>query len=63
MFLTVTYAIPMVIMLVCYTSMGRELWGSRSIGEHTERQMESMKSKKKVSFFTTKPNGIFEYKY
>uniref|UniRef100_A0A336K3G4 CSON002393 protein n=1 Tax=Culicoides sonorensis TaxID=179676 RepID=A0A336K3G4_CULSO len=47
-FLTVTYAIPMVIMLVCYTSMGRELWGSRSIGEHTERQMESMKSKKKV---------------
>lgn len=50
MFLTVTYAIPMVIMLVCYTSMGRELWGSRSIGEHTERQMESMKSKKKVSF-------------
>ncbi|XP_063703924.1 tachykinin-like peptides receptor 86C [Culicoides brevitarsis] len=47
-FLTVTYAIPMMIMLVCYTSMGRELWGSRSIGEHTERQMESMKSKKKV---------------
>lgn len=29
--------------------MGRELWGSRSIGEHTERQLESMKSKKKVS--------------
>jgi hypothetical protein len=28
--------------------MGKELWGSRSIGEHTERQLESMKSKKKV---------------
>lgn len=29
--------------------MGRELWGSRSIGERTERQMESMRSKRKVS--------------
>lgn len=38
----------MLIMIVCYTLMGRELWGSRSIGEHTERQFESMKSKKKV---------------
>lgn len=28
--------------------MGRELWGSRSIGEHTERQLEAMKSKRKV---------------
>lgn len=38
----------MLIMIVCYSLMGRELWGSRSIGEHTERQLESMKSKKKV---------------
>jgi ribosomal protein S30 len=29
--------------------MGKELWGSGSIGEQTERQKESMKSKKKVS--------------
>lgn len=47
-FLILTYGIPMLIMIVCYSLMGRELWGSRSIGEHTERQLESMKSKKKV---------------
>lgn len=49
-FLILTYGFPMLVMICCYTSMGRELWGSRSIGEHTERQLESMKSKKKVGF-------------
>lgn len=44
----VTYGCPMLVMVVCYTLMGRELWGSRSIGEHTERQLEAMKSKRKV---------------
>lgn len=39
----------MIIMLVCYSLMGRELWGSKSIGEHSQRQNESVKSKKKVS--------------
>ncbi|XP_055387751.1 tachykinin-like peptides receptor 86C [Condylostylus longicornis] len=46
--LILTYGIPMLVMLVCYFLMGRVLWGSRSIGENTERQIESMKSKKKV---------------
>ncbi|KAI8129157.1 Tachykinin-like peptides receptor 86C [Lucilia cuprina] len=46
--LVITYGIPMVVMLICYSLMGRVLWGSRSIGETTERQMESMKSKRKV---------------
>lgn len=39
----------MVVMIICYTVMGRELWGSQSIGETSERQTESVKSKKKVS--------------
>ncbi|CRK88961.1 CLUMA_CG002658, isoform A, partial [Clunio marinus] len=47
-FLVLTYVIPIVSMLICYTLMGRELWGSRSIGEHTERQLESIQLKKKV---------------
>lgn len=47
-FLVLTYGIPMLIMIVCYTIMGRVLWGSQSIGEHTQRQIESIKSKKKV---------------
>ncbi|EDW80958.1 uncharacterized protein Dwil_GK11283 [Drosophila willistoni] len=46
--LILTYGIPMIVMLICYTLMGRVLWGSRSIGENTDRQMESMKSKRKV---------------
>ncbi|KAH8341826.1 hypothetical protein KR059_001037 [Drosophila kikkawai] len=46
--LVLTYGIPMIIMLICYSLMGRVLWGSRSIGENTDRQMESMKSKRKV---------------
>lgn len=40
---------PMIVMAVCYTLMGRELWGSRSIGELTQRQIDSIKSKRKVS--------------
>lgn len=47
-FLVLTYAVPMLVMVVCYTLMGRELWGSQSIGEHTERQRESVRAKKKV---------------
>ncbi|XP_011313057.1 tachykinin-like peptides receptor 86C isoform X2 [Fopius arisanus] len=47
-FLGVTYLIPMTVMAVCYTLMGRKLWGSKSIGEHTQHQKESMKSKRKV---------------
>ncbi|EDW42708.1 GM26156 [Drosophila sechellia] len=46
--LVLTYGIPMIVMLICYSLMGRVLWGSRSIGENTDRQMESMKSKRKV---------------
>lgn len=47
-FLIVTYAIPVVLMIACYTGMGRVLWGSRSIGEMTQRQVDSIKSKRKV---------------
>lgn len=47
-FLVLTYGIPMLIMVVSYTIMGKELWGSRSIGEQTQRQKEAVKSKKKV---------------
>lgn len=41
----------MVLMTACYTAMGRVLWGSRSIGEMTQRQIDSIKSKRKVSIF------------
>ncbi|XP_065351029.1 tachykinin-like peptides receptor 86C isoform X2 [Cloeon dipterum] len=44
----VTYVVPMVAMAGCYSAMGRELWGSRSIGELTQRQIDSIRSKRKV---------------
>jgi hypothetical protein len=43
----------MTAMVCCYSAMARELWGIRSIGEMTQRQQESIKSKKKVSFWTS----------
>jgi len=48
-FLGLTYLVPVTAMAICYTLMGRELWGSRSIGERTQRQAEAIKSKRKVS--------------
>ncbi|XP_060834975.1 tachykinin-like peptides receptor 86C [Rhopalosiphum padi] len=48
LFLCVTYIIPLAVMAVCYTIMGRELWGSKTIGQMTQRHVESIKSKRKV---------------
>lgn len=47
--LLVTYMLPIVSMSYTYTRVGQELWGSQSIGECTAKQMESIKSKRKVS--------------
>ncbi|XP_050600134.1 tachykinin-like peptides receptor 86C isoform X3 [Bombus affinis] len=47
-FLSVTYLVPMALMAICYTLMGRKLWGSKSIGELTYYQKKSIKSKRKV---------------
>lgn len=49
LFLCVTYIVPLAVMAVCYTIMGKELWGSKTIGQMTQRHMESIKSKRKVS--------------
>ncbi|VVD04687.1 unnamed protein product, partial [Leptidea sinapis] len=47
LFSVVTYAIPMLGMTFFYSAMGKVLWGSRSIGELTQRQVNSIKSKRK----------------
>ena len=47
--LLVTYVVPILSMGVTYFRVGRELWGSQSIGEATSKQIESVKSKRKVS--------------
>lgn len=46
----VTYVLPMAAMVGCYSAMGRELWGSRAIGVLTQRQVDSIKSKRKVIY-------------
>ncbi|XP_017781116.1 PREDICTED: tachykinin-like peptides receptor 86C, partial [Nicrophorus vespilloides] len=46
-FLVITYCVPMVLMSCCYTCMGRVLWGSKSIGEKTQRQADAIQSKRK----------------
>ncbi|XP_018570439.1 tachykinin-like peptides receptor 86C [Anoplophora glabripennis] len=48
LFLFITYIVPMILMSVCYTTMGRVLWGSSSIGEMTQRQLDAIRSKRKV---------------
>lgn len=48
-FLVITYLVPILSMMYTYARIGIELWGSQSIGECTQRQMENIKSKRRVS--------------
>ncbi|GLV41044.1 Tachykinin-like receptor at 99D [Carabus blaptoides fortunei] len=47
-FLIITYLLPIISMTYAYARIGLELWGSQSIGECTQRQMENIKSKRRV---------------
>ncbi|VEN54689.1 unnamed protein product, partial [Callosobruchus maculatus] len=46
-FLVVTYMVPILAMIFTYARIGLELWGSQSIGEVTQRQMDNIKSKRR----------------
>ena len=48
-FMILTYFLPMAIMTALYAAIGRELWGQKAIGEATAVQVESIKSKRRVS--------------
>ncbi|XP_055377131.1 tachykinin-like peptides receptor 99D isoform X2 [Condylostylus longicornis] len=47
-FMFLTYFIPIGSMSYTYARVGLELWGSQSIGECTHRQLENIKSKRRV---------------
>ncbi|XP_018575891.1 tachykinin-like peptides receptor 99D [Anoplophora glabripennis] len=47
-FLVITYLVPILSMMYTYARIGIELWGSQSIGECTQRQMENIKSKRRI---------------
>nr|XP_053636422.1 tachykinin-like peptides receptor 99D isoform X1 [Cherax quadricarinatus] len=46
--MVLTYILPLLCMGFTYARIGMTLWGSRSIGEQTPRQVESIRSKRKV---------------
>ncbi|XP_066981472.1 tachykinin-like peptides receptor 99D isoform X1 [Macrobrachium rosenbergii] len=46
--MVLTYILPLLSMGFTYARIGWTLWGSRSIGEQTPRQVESIRSKRKV---------------
>lgn len=48
-FIMLTYVIPMLSLVITYTLMSRVLWGSKGIGEETDVQKESIRSKQKVA--------------
>ncbi|XP_077288482.1 tachykinin-like peptides receptor 99D [Arctopsyche grandis] len=47
-FIALTYFVPIGSMSFTYARVGFELWGSQSIGECTQRQLENVKSKRRV---------------
>ncbi|XP_053698943.1 tachykinin-like peptides receptor 99D [Sabethes cyaneus] len=47
-FMFLTYFLPIGSMSFTYARIGLELWGSKSIGECTQRQQENIKNKRRV---------------
>ncbi|CAH2241870.1 jg16258 [Pararge aegeria aegeria] len=47
-FMVLTYFLPIISMTYTYAKVGVELWGSKSIGECTQRQLDNVKSKRRV---------------
>ncbi|KAJ6637260.1 Tachykinin-like peptides receptor 99D [Pseudolycoriella hygida] len=48
LFTLLTYFLPIGSMTFTYARVGLELWGSQSIGECTQRQLDNIKSKRRV---------------
>lgn len=46
--MVINYFLPMFILIVTYTFLGKELWGSKAIGENTSIQQQRVKAKRKV---------------
>ena len=47
-FFLATYLVPMSVMGVCYSRMGRRLWGSEIVGEETPALLKNYQNKRKV---------------
>lgn len=53
-----TYFLPVISMTATYSRVGLELWGSKAIGEYTPRQVENVKSKRRVSNIVAGPHAL-----
>ncbi|XP_028899835.2 tachykinin-like peptides receptor 99D isoform X2 [Zeugodacus cucurbitae] len=58
-FMILTYILPIISMTVTYSRVGIELWGSKTIGEYTPRQVENVRSKRRVVKMMMVVVGIF----
>jgi hypothetical protein len=47
-FMILTYFLPIGSMTFTYARIGLELWGSQSIGEATQRQLDNIRNKRRV---------------
>ncbi|RZF35287.1 hypothetical protein LSTR_LSTR011669 [Laodelphax striatellus] len=60
-FMVLTYFLPISSMSFTYIRVGIELWGSQSIGECTQRQLENIKSKRRVQRVLYGADLLFAY--
>ncbi|XP_023934667.1 tachykinin-like peptides receptor 99D isoform X2 [Bicyclus anynana] len=47
-YMVLTYFLPIISMTYTYAKVGVKLWGSKAIGECTQRQLDNVKSKRRV---------------
>jgi len=62
--LVVNYVAPLAALVITYSIIGKQLWGSQAIGERTPGQEETIRSKRRVcnSFFVyTPPFPLLKY--
>jgi hypothetical protein len=58
MFMILTYFLPISSMSYTYVRVGLELWGSQSIGECTQRQLDNIRSKRRVSHMLRRQRAV-----
>jgi len=49
--LVINYVAPLTALVVAYSIIGRQLWGSKAIGERTPSQEETIRSKRRVRLY------------
>jgi len=48
----IDYVVPLTALVIAYSIIGRQLWGSQAIGERTPGQEETIRSKRRVCYIS-----------